>query len=123
MALHAPKVLRQGSYPGFAVYANVFMARHDTVVEVRIDDGDWRAMQRVKQADPRVLAINALDDASERLRAYDRMPEATDSTHLWRFALPTDLSEGVHEITVRASDEWLGTVQQETRYELRKAVP
>ena len=123
MALHAPKVLRQGSYPGFAVYANVFMARHDTVVEVRIDDGDWRPMDRVRQADPRVLAINAQDDASERLRAYDRMPEATASTHLWRFALPTGLCEGVHEISVRARDEWLGTVQQDTRYELRKVVP
>jgi C terminal of Calcineurin-like phosphoesterase/N terminal of Calcineurin-like phosphoesterase/Calcineurin-like phosphoesterase len=123
MALHAPKVLRQGAYPGFAVFANVFMARHDTVVEVRIGNRDWQPMDRVEQADPRVLAINALDDASEQLRAFDRMPEATDSKHLWRFALPTDLSEGVHDISVRARDEWLGTVQQSTQYELRRADP
>ncbi|MBP6534347.1 MAG: calcineurin-like phosphoesterase family protein [Arenimonas sp.] len=123
MALHAPRVLRQGAYPGFAVFANVFMARHDTVVEVRIDDGDWLPMVRVQQADPRVLAINMLDDSSAQLRAYDRMPEATDSKHLWRFALPTDLAEGIHAISVRARDEWLGTVQQSTQYELRRAEP
>jgi hypothetical protein len=123
MALHAPRVLRQGAYPGFAVFANVFMARHDTVVEVRIDAGDWHPMVRVQQADPRVLAINALDDSSAQLRAYDRIPEATDSKHLWRFALPTDLAEGMHAISVRARDEWLGTVEQSTQYELRKAEP
>lgn len=123
MALHAPKVLRQGAYPGFAVFANVFMARHDTVVEVRIDQGGWQPMVRVQQADPRVLQINALDDAAAFLRSYDRMPEATDSTHLWRFALPTGLSEGMHAITVRARDDWLGSVQQSTQYELRRAEP
>lgn len=123
MALHAPNVLRQGAYPGFAVYANVFMARHDTVVEVSIDGAGWRPMTRVSQADPRVLEINALDDSAVRLRAYDRMPEATASTHLWRFALPTDLAEGTHSITVRARDEWLGTVEQVTHYALRRAEP
>jgi hypothetical protein len=123
LALHAPKVLRQGAYPGTAVYANVFMARHDTVVAVRIDQGGWHPMVRVQQADPRVLEVNALDDSSAVLRAYDRMPEAADSNHLWRFALPTDLPEGLHAITVRASDEWLGTVEQGAQYELRRAEP
>jgi hypothetical protein len=123
MALHAPKVLRQGAYPGFGVYANVFMARHDTVVDVRIGDGDWRPMVRVSQADPRVLAVNVSDDAAAQLRAFDRMPEAVPSTHLWRFSLPTDLPEGIHTITVRATDEWLGSVEQQTQYELRSAEP
>lgn len=123
MALHAPKVLRQGAYPGVAVYANVFMARHDTVVEVRIDQGGWQPMTKVQQADPRVLEINALDDSAAFLRSYDRMPEAVDSSHLWRFALPTDLAEGPHAITVRAGDEWLGKVEQGAQYELRRAEP
>lgn len=123
MALHAPDVLRQGAYPGFGVTANVFMARPDTVVEARIDAGDWRPMQRVNQADPRILQINVLDDRSETLRAYDRAPEATPSSHLWRMALPTDLALGTHRITVRARDAWLGEVEQSTHYRLQSADP
>lgn len=123
MAIHAPKVLRQGAYPGFGLTVNVFMARPDTVVEARIDEGEWRDMQRVVQPDPLVLQINALDDQSGTLRAYDRTPEATPSSHLWRMPLPTDLPAGTHVITVRARDVWLGTVEQASRYELRAWEP
>lgn len=123
MAIHAPKVLRQGSYPGFGLTANVFMARPDTVVEARIGDGDWRSMQRINQPDPLIREVNAMDDRSDVLRAYDRTPEATASSHLWRMALPTDLPVGMHRITVRASDAWLGTVEQTSQYELQAAEP
>ena len=123
MALHAPKVLRRGAYPGFGLYANVFMARPDTVVEARIDGGDWRPMRRVAQADPRVLAQNLEDDAAEALRGYDRLPEATVSSHLWRMALPTDLPAGEHRIEVRARDPWLGESVQSAVYRLLEAGP
>ncbi len=123
MSLSAPKTLRQGAYPGFAVYANVFMAKADTRVSVRIDDGQWQPMNKVLQADPAVLQINARDDFSTQLQNYDRIPEATLSTHLFRFALPTNLAEGEHLITVRAQDEWLGSVEQTTHYALQKHEP
>ena len=58
-----------------------------------------------------------------QLRSFDRTPEATVSSHLWRFALPTNLALGAHKITVRASDNWLGEVQQETLYELQQSEP
>lgn len=123
MSLHVPKVLRQGAYPGFGMTANVFMARPDTVVEARIGDGPWRLMQRVGRPDPSILQINALDDLSGALRSYDRTPEATPSSHLWRMPLPTDLPVGIHRVTVRASDVWLGTVEQTGQYELQAKDP
>lgn len=123
MAIHAPKVLRQGAYPGFAVSVNVFMARPDTKVEARIDDGQWRAMQRVSRPDPLLVQVNLADDASERLRSFDRAPEATPSSHLWRMNLPTDLPVGVHRITVRVSDAWLGTLEQSADYRLESVQP
>ncbi|GAB3383695.1 calcineurin-like phosphoesterase C-terminal domain-containing protein [Lysobacter fragariae] len=104
MTLHAPRVLRHGAWPGQAVYANVFMGRVDTRVEYRIDDGPWKPMQRVVQPDPALLAENLRDDAADALRAYDRAPEALPSQHLWRGALPTDLTIGEHHVTVRAAD-------------------
>lgn len=123
IALHAPKVLRQGAYPAFAVYANVFMGRDDTRVEYRIDDGDWKPMVKVLQPDPRLLAENARDDAATSLRGYDRSPEAAVSAHLWRGALPTDLAAGEHVIDVRAFDPWQGEQRARTQYSLQTATP
>jgi hypothetical protein len=80
-------------------------------------------MQRVKRADPRVLALNLQDDAASVLTGYDRAPEATPSSHLWRFALPTDLALGGHRIRVRAIDAWLGEVSEEAVYRLEDVSP
>jgi hypothetical protein len=123
MALHAPKVLRKGAYPGFGVTANVFMARPDTEVLARIDDGPWHKMQRVLKPDPLVLQINAMDDQAEILRSYDRAPAATSSSHLWYMPLPTDLETGTHQVSVRVRDIWLGEVEMNTSYKLLEADP
>ncbi len=123
MSLHAPKVLRHGAYPGFFVYANVFMGKADTHVRVRIDDGEWKAMSKVLQADPAVLQINVQDNQAPKLLSYDRISEATPSKHLWRFALPTELALGKHVITVQAQDDWLGKVEQSTHYTLQSFDP
>lgn len=101
MALHAPRVLRRGSWPGQGIYANVFMGHPGTRVEYRIDGGAWLPMTRVEQPDPRVVAENLRDDAADALRGYDRAPEAGISRHLWRGTLPTDLPLGKHRVSVR----------------------
>jgi len=121
MALHAPKVLRRGAWPAWAVYANVFMGRDDTRVEYRIDEGEWKAMLRVEQSDPRLVAENVRDDQADALRGYDRSPEASPSRHLWRGALPTDLPVGGHRIEVRVFDPWQGEQRAQTRYRLDEA--
>jgi 3',5'-cyclic AMP phosphodiesterase CpdA len=118
IALHAPKVLRRDAYPAWGVYANVFMGHADTRVEYRIDEGDWMPMRRVMQPDPRLLAENARDDAADTLRGFDRSPEATPSTHLWRGALPTKLNVGTHKVEVRAFDTWRGETRATTTYRL-----
>ncbi|PPU75526.1 MULTISPECIES: calcineurin-like phosphoesterase C-terminal domain-containing protein [Xanthomonas] len=122
LSLHAPKVLRQGAYPAWGIYANVFMGQDDTAVEMRIDDGGWQPMQRLERADPGVLAENMRDDAADALRGYDRSPEATPSTHLWRGALPTKLAVGEHTVEVRASLP-TGQYTARTVYRLQRAEP
>jgi len=122
IALHAPKVLRQGAYPAWGIYANVFMGYDGLPVEFRVDGGDWQAMKQVSQPDPRLLVENIADDLATELRGYDRSPEAVPSSHLWRAALPTKLAEGEHEVEVRAV---LNGVQylSSTRYRLQTASP
>lgn len=123
IGLYAPKVLRKGAYPAWGVYANVWMGMDDTVVEYRIDGGEWQPMRKVLQADPALLMENAHDDEASALRGYDRSPEAKPSTHLWRGALPTDLGVGEHRIEVRAQDRWRGWQHVETAYRLQSAQP
>ncbi|MEN4903026.1 calcineurin-like phosphoesterase C-terminal domain-containing protein [Luteimonas sp. TWI1437] len=118
MALHAPRVLRQGAYPAWGVYANVYMGEPDTRVEYRIGDGDWRPMRRVERADPRLVLENARDDLADGLRGRDRSPEADLSPHLWRGALATDLPVGTHRVEVRAFDPWQGEQRASTVYRL-----
>ena len=121
LSLYAPKVLRKGAYPAFAVYANVFMGQDDTKVEYRVDGAPWKPMSLVRQPDPNLLAENARDDGAEALRGYDRSPEAEPSKHLWRGALPTDLTVGEHRIEVRVHDQGRGEQTATTTYRLQEA--
>ena len=123
IALHAPGVLRQGAYPAWGVYANVFMGQADTVVEYRIDGGPWQPMKRTEQPDPRLLVENVADDTAPRLRGFDRSPEATPSPHLWRGALPTDLAVGEHKVEVRAMTGDGPAATASTSYRLQTAKP
>ncbi|MGH8030308.1 MAG: calcineurin-like phosphoesterase C-terminal domain-containing protein [Arenimonas sp.] len=118
LALHAPRVLRRGAYPAFGVFANVWLGDADTKVELRVDDGAWKPMQKVDRADPALQAENAADDLAPLLRGFDRSPEAAASTHLWRGTLPTDLAAGEHRVEVRASGYWVGEAGAATTYRL-----
>lgn len=123
IALHAPRSLRRGAYPAWGVFANVFMGDADTRVEYRVDGGPWKPMRRVERTDPRLLVENVADDLATTLRGFDRSPEAVPSTHLWRGALPTDLSAGEHRVEVRALDRWEGETTASTTYSLQDAAP
>ena len=123
IGLHAPKALRQGAYPAWGVYANVYMGDDDTRVEYRVDGGEWKPMKKVLQPDPNLLAENARDDEADALRGDDRLPEAEPSPHLWRGTLPTDLAVGEHEVEVREFDRWRGEQHATTAYRLRETAP
>jgi hypothetical protein len=116
IALHAPRVLLSGAWPNVGLYANVFMGQAGDRVEVRIDGGEWEPMQRVLEADPRLLTINLAADAADHVVGDSRAVEAAVSSHLWRISLPTDLVLGEHRVDVRAIDRWRGELQASTRY-------
>ncbi|MEO6226571.1 MAG: calcineurin-like phosphoesterase C-terminal domain-containing protein [Thermomonas sp.] len=123
IGLHAPKVLRQGAYPAWGVYANVYMGMDDSRVEYRVDGGAWSPMRKVLQPDPALLAENMRDDAADTLRGYDRSPEAEPSRHLWRAALPTNLAVGEHRVEVHTFDRWRGETSASIMYRLDSASP
>jgi hypothetical protein len=123
ISLHSPGLVRRGAYPGYAVYANVWMGQSDTRVEYRIDDGPWKAMARSVAPDPSFVAQVVADDSARVLRGFDRVPEAVPSTHLWRGAVATDLAAGEHRVQVRAQVAGFGEARAQTRYDLADAKP
>lgn len=78
-------------------------------------------MSLVRQPDPDLLVENIRDDGAPALRGYDRSPEAEPSKHLWRGALPTDMSVGEHRIQVRVHDQRRGEQTAATTYRLQEA--
>lgn len=120
MALHAPKVLRSGAYPPWALHANVFMGHEATRVEYRIAAGEWQAMSKVEAPDPRLLLENVRDDQADTLRARDRSAGAEPSAHLWRARLDTRQPPGEYTAEVRAFDDQGGEHRAQVVYRLER---
>ncbi|QGJ68191.1 hypothetical protein FDU21_24915 [Xanthomonas oryzae pv. oryzae] len=122
LLLHAPRCCARARMRRGASTPMCSWARTTPSLRLRIDNGAWQPMKRVERADPRVLAENVRDDAADALRGYDRSPEATPSTHLWRGALPTALAVGEHTVEVRATLP-TGQYSASTVYRLQTAMP
>lgn len=101
--LHAPEAVapRQG-YVSF--YANVFNGHDGWTVEARMDGRAWNPMRRILGWDPAYAADFLAQDAAARPAAGPRLPDPVVCYHLWRGALPADLSPGSHVLYVRATD-------------------
>ncbi len=121
MRVHAPRVLRQGSYPSAQLQVNVFLGEEGTQVRYRVGVGEWVTMRAASGPDPAVRAINVRQDEATTLPSGGRVPDAVPSTHLWRAALPTDLPVGEHQVTVDVLDRWGRSWRSATSYRLVEA--
>jgi hypothetical protein len=103
MELHAPRAVapRQG-YVSF--YANVFNGHDGWKVEARVDERAWQPMRRILGWDPAYATDFLAQDSIARPLAGPRLPDPVVCYHLWRGALPADLSLGGHVLRVRATD-------------------
>ena len=105
MTLHAPESAGLAQAGRVSVFANVFNGDEHTNVEMKIGDGDWNAMRKVREIDPRLqsvfdreAAVLKKDDSAFRGLSKPRL-----SGHLWRATLPTPVKPGTHFIEVRAT--------------------
>lgn len=103
IAIHAPQAVapRQG-YVSF--YANVFNGHDGWSVEARVDDRAWIPMRRILGWDPTYAAAFLAQDSVGHPSGRTRLPDPVVCYHLWRGALPADLSLGSHSLQVRATD-------------------
>jgi len=86
------------------VFANVFNGTERSVVKMRGGAGDeWRAMEKVEAAAPRVTRLHERDkDLQPPL--FPAQAPMSNCPHLWRAALPEGLTPGSHLVEVMATD-------------------
>jgi len=105
MNVHVPDGLVAGRTGDTRVHVNVFAGGDRTRVDMRVDGGDWAALDQVREPDP---AYVALVEHEKTLNPPPKpaLPAPIDCPHLWAGTLPGNLPAGEHLIEVRATDIW-----------------
>lgn len=104
MEIAAPKVIPFKQRTSAGIHVNFFMGYRESIVECRIDQGQWKKMSYVEDADPSYLQAVFRWDVSDTLLNGKRPSNPENSTHLFRIGFPADLSLSDHEIEIRATD-------------------
>lgn len=118
MEIVAPKVIPFKERTSAGVHVNFFMGHRGSLVECRINGGDWKKMNYVEDADPAYLQSVFKWDLSETLLNGKRPSNPENSTHLFRIGFPADLPVGTHKIEVRATDTYGRLVSAERSFKV-----
>jgi len=104
MNIQAPEVVTSEETSKTNVFVNVFNGSEKSEVEMSVgESGKWIAMERIVENDPLLQEIfNA--EAEIKDKKWRNMSKPKPSTHLWKAALPANISPGTHLIQIRATD-------------------
>ena len=104
MNIHAPAAVASDEISNTNIFANVFNGSEKSKVEMSVGKSDkWIVMERVVEIDP---LLQEIFDAEAEIaeKKWRSMSKPKPSTHLWKAALPADISPGTHLIQIRATD-------------------
>ena len=87
--------------PAAEILVNLFDGGPKSIVEFRIDDGEFLPMQRVLREDPFMIEVFARNEDTKK-----SWLQATPSSHVYTADLPDDLEVGVYTVSIRAKDEF-----------------
>lgn len=121
--LFHPYVVPQARTSRYGIFANFFMGHRNSTVEIRINGGEWTPMRPYPLPDPYYTARLYPWDNIDYLLPGRRPTDGIPSTHLWRSQVPTQLGIGVHEIEVRATDDFGRVFTQKSRYRIEAPKP
>jgi hypothetical protein len=103
MNIYAPEVVVAAAAGQTEVLVNVFAGSERSTVQMRLDVGEWVALERVVREDPYYLALKHAEEGEHAPRGT-KLPKASKSPHLWRGTLPAGPAPGTHLIEVRTTD-------------------
>lgn len=98
-----PAVVSSKNSRRYSLYANFFIGAENDVVRYRINDSEWKNMERVEIADPQYTKDVLEFDGASAFIAGKRPSDPVKSTHLWKLKLPK-LEEGKQRISIEAVD-------------------
>lgn len=128
MDVHAPGRVSAGDTEEHQIVVNFFNGTERCQVEMRLNEGEWTAMERFAGYAPYYGELLERQDHFVKQVAKDRgvvtldesvirkiesqfrpaigrgMPEADETGHLWRAPLPDTLQPGFNRVEVRAGD-------------------
>src|SRR5690606_14804136 len=77
----APEVVTTAQLSDTIVYANVFNGSEKSVVEMRVGDGEWRAMEQTREVDPQFQRVVELEARLlEHEAAWRKLPKPKASS-------------------------------------------
>lgn len=85
------------------IVANIWAGSSRSKVEMKVDGGDWKAMENFIGKDPAYAALKEMEKA-EKAPNGRPLPGASNTPHLWKAFLPRGLAEGHHSVEVRTTD-------------------
>jgi hypothetical protein len=103
MNIWAKEAISASSIEQEVVYANIFAGSERSEVKMRVDNGPWSEMKLSPEEDPFYLALKKAEAGSKKPYGK-RLPDARVCTHLWKSNLPSNLTPGIHIITVTTTD-------------------
>lgn len=103
MTIHVGDHLTSGALDGEVVTINVFAGSERSVVEWRVNGGEWSGLERVTAEDPFILELKAEEKAHPH-GGRKLNPTRYPTNHLWRAPVPAGLAAGWHLIEARTKD-------------------
>jgi len=102
MRIIYPKgVIKQNELADSLIIVNVFNGSEKSLVEYRIDVGDYKTLAREIRRDLYFVALHARHNDT-----YPDWVEPRESNHMWIGKLPAELETGVHTLEVRTVDQY-----------------
>jgi hypothetical protein len=112
--LYCPKV------NAVVIFANFFMGDNSSVLEYRVNQGEWKKMNKTEDYDPAYYRYMQEWDYIEDVRQGRRPSHPVRCTHLWRANIPSNLPDGQHTVEVRTTDRYGRTFSASSQYEKKK---
>ncbi|MDR2026569.1 MAG: calcineurin-like phosphoesterase C-terminal domain-containing protein [Prevotellaceae bacterium] len=102
------------------IFANFFMGDSSSVLEYRVNQGEWKKMRKTEDYDPSYYHYVQEWDYIEEVRQGRRPSNPVRCTHLWHANIPSNLPAGKHTVEVRTTDRYGKTFSASKQYEKRK---
>lgn len=106
MEVFLPQVVADKKGGSSYVYANIFMGTQFDEVDYRIDQQEWKKMNKEETFDPAHYAKVQKYDLSQTLLEGRRPSNPVNSPHLWSARIPSNLSVGEHHVEIRTKDRF-----------------